>query len=130
MRCMARWLALGMLGLVAAPACSDALGIEDILGIWNTQSINGYSIPGTVVYEGDTYDTQYVRWAFYDDGLCTLTQQVDGTVATYDDCTYTVNAGQKTIVVVFQSRVWDGSVASDQMTLTDPQDVVWELRAQ
>jgi hypothetical protein len=52
------------------------------------------------------------------------------TVATYDDCTYTVNAGQKTIVVVFQSRVWDGSVASEQMTLTDPQDVVWELRAQ
>jgi hypothetical protein len=130
MRRMARWLALGVLGLAAVPACSDALGVEDVLGIWNTQSISGYSVPGTVVYEGDSYDTQYVRWTFYDGGLCTLTQQVDGVTATYDECEYSVNLGQETIAIDLLSEVWDGSVERERMTLTDPQDVVWVLRAQ
>ena len=130
MRSVARWLALGVLGLVAASACSDAFGVEDILGVWNTQSINGYSVPGTVVYEGDTYDTQYVRWTFYDGGQCTLTQRVDGVTATYDECVYTVNVEQATIAIVLLSEVWDGSVEGNRMTLTDPQDVVWVLHAQ
>jgi hypothetical protein len=127
---MARWLTLGVLGSVAAPACSEPFGIDDILGIWNTQSINGYSVPGTVVYEGGTYDAQYVRWTFYDGGQCTLTQQVDGVTATYDECEYTVNMEQETLTIVLLFEPWDGSVAGNRMTLTDPQDVVWVLRAQ
>ncbi|NIM48523.1 MAG: hypothetical protein GTO22_04575 [Gemmatimonadales bacterium] len=127
---MARWLALGVLGCIAAPACSDAFGIDDVLGIWNTQSINGYSVPGTVVYEGDSYDTQYVDWAFYDGGRCTLTQRVDGVTDTYDECDYTVNLEQETVSIVLLSEMWDGSVEEDSMTLTDPQDVVWILRKQ
>jgi len=125
---MARWLALGVLGLAAAPACGDAFGIEDVLGIWNTQSINGYAVPGAVVYEGVTHDTQYVRWAFYEGGQCTLTQQVDGITDTYDECT--VHVEQESITIVFLSQVWDGSVEGNRMTLTDPQDVVWVLHAQ
>jgi hypothetical protein len=127
---MVPWLVLGVLGLVVAPGCSDAFGVTDVLGIWNTQSIGSYPVPGSVVYQGTTFDTQYARWAFYDGGRCTLTQQVDGTLGTFDDCTFTVNMEQKTIAMVFQARVWDGTVAGDRMTLTDPQDVVWELRAQ
>ncbi len=130
MRRMARWLALGVLGCAAAPACSDAFGIEDILGVWNTISINGHSVPGTVVYEGDSYDTQYVRWAFYDGGQCTLTQQVDGFTETYDDCDYTANVEQKTIAITFLFETWDGSLDGNNMTLTDPLDVAWILRRQ
>jgi hypothetical protein len=126
----ARWLILGALGLVGAPACTDGFGLEDVLGVWNTQSINGYAVPGDVVYEGSTYDTEYVRWVLYDGGQCTLTQLVDGFTATFDDCEYTVDPGRETIVIVFQSASWDGQVAGDTMTLTDPQDVVWVLAAQ
>jgi hypothetical protein len=126
---MRRWIALGTLGL-AVLACGDAFGIENVFGIWNTQSINGYSVPGTVTYEGGTYVTEYVRWALYEDGTCTLTQRVDGATNTYDACTYTVDVAQESVAIVFLSQVWDGSVAGSQMTLTDPQDVVWVLRAQ
>jgi hypothetical protein len=128
-RGIARWLALGVLGF-AAPACSDAFGVEDVLGIWNTESINGFPVPGDVQYEGSTYDTQYVRWALYDGGRCTLTQRVDDVTATYDDCSYTVSVEQATVTIVLHSEPWDGSVAGETMTLTDPQDVVWMLRAQ
>jgi hypothetical protein len=127
---MAWWLAFGVLGFAAPPACGDVFGIENVLGVWNTQSINGYSVPGTVVYEGDTYDTRYVRWTFYDGGRCILTQQVDGVTATYDECDYTVNLEQETLTMALLSEPWDGTVAGDRMTLTDPQAVVWVLRSQ
>jgi hypothetical protein len=125
-----RWLALGALGIVAASACGDPLRVEDVLGVWNTQSIGGHAVPGTVVYDGAGYDTEYVRWAFYDGGLCTLTQLVDGVTATYDDCEYTVTVQDEAITVVFQSDTWDGTVAGDRMTLTDPQAVTWLLGRQ
>lgn len=121
--------ALAVLGL-GGVACADGLGIEDVFGIWNTQSINGHAVPGTVLYEGVAYDTQYVRWVLYDGGLCTLTQQVDDVTATYDDCGYTVDVERETITIVLHAETWVGSVAGDTMTLTDPQDVVWVLRAQ
>lgn len=130
MRRLARWLTLGVLGFVAGPVCSDPFGIEDILGIWNTASINGYSIPGTVVYEGVSYDAQYARWAFYEGRQCLLTQQVDGVTETYDECNYTVNLEQETITIVFLFETWDGSLDGNSMTLTDPQDVIWMLRRQ
>lgn len=119
---------MGALGFVAAPACGDAFGVDDVLGIWNTASIGGHAVPGTVLYEGIDYDTQYVRWAFYDGGLCTLTQQVDGATTTYDECHYSVGAGQKTVAITFLFEVWDGTVDGSGMALTDPQDVVWMLR--
>lgn len=125
-----RWLVLGAFGAVAAPACGDAFGVGSVIGIWNTVSIGGHSLPGAVVYEGDSYDTEYVRWVLYDGGLCTLTQRVDGVMATYDDCDYSVNVEQKTLLIVFLSEVWNGSVEESSMTLTDPQDVVWVLRQQ
>ena len=130
MRHIARWLALGVLGFVAAAACSDPFGIEDMLGIWNTTSINGHSVPGTVIYKGDSHDTQYVRWVFYDGGQCTLTQQVDGVTETYDDCDYTVNLEQETIAISFLFETWDGSLDGSSMMLTDPLDIVWILRKQ
>jgi len=129
-RRMARWLALGVLGSVAAPACGDAFGVEAVFGIWNTMSINGYAVPGTVVYEGESYETEYVRWVFYDDGHCTLTQHVDGITTTYGECDYTVNVELQTITMIFQFEAWDGSVDGNRMTLTDPKDAPWVLGRQ
>jgi hypothetical protein len=126
----ARWLALGVLGLAAPLACADPFGVEDVLGVWHTQSIGGHAVPGTVVYEGVSYDTQYARWTFYAGGQCTLTQLVDGVTATYDGCAYAVSEEDETLTIDFLSEVWDGTVAGDQMTLTDPQDVTWILRPQ
>ncbi len=124
MRCLA------FLALTAVLACSEPFGSGDSLGIWNTTSINDYSVPGTVVYEGQSYYTQYVRWAFYDGGLCTLTQQVDGVTETYDECDYTVNLEQETIAISFLFETWDGSLDGNNMMLTDPQDIEWILRRQ
>lgn len=129
-RRLARWLALGVLVAAGLAACADAFGVEDVLGVWNTQSINDYPVPGSVVYRGIAYDTEYVRWAFYDGGQCTLTQLVNGYTDTYDDCTYTVAPDQATIAIVLHDEPWSGSAADDTITLTDPQDVRWVLRAQ
>jgi len=126
----ARWLALGVLAFVAAPACSDPLGIDDVIGIWNTTSIGGYSVPGTVVYEGISHDTEYVRWVLYDGGQCTLTQRIAGVTDTYDECDYSVSLEQKTVTIIFQFQAWDGSLDGGSMTLTDPKDTVWILHKQ
>ena len=83
-----------------------------------------------MVYQGVSYDIQYVRWTFYDGGLCTLTQQVDGVTATYDECEYTVDADRPTVAMVLLSQSWNGRVEGGRMTLTDPQDVVWVLDPQ
>ena len=130
MRRVARWIGLSVIGLTAMSACGDAFGVRDVLGIWTTTSIGGYTVPGTVVYEGGDFDTQYVRWAFYDGGQCTLTQLVDGFTSTYDDCDYTVDVEQGTVAISFLSEIWDGVLDGDNMTLTDPLAVAWTLRRQ
>ncbi len=127
---MVLWLAVGLLGLVAGAACRGSLA-DDVRGIWNTQSIGGYAVPGMTVYAGDSIATQYVRWAFYDGGLCTMTQLVDGATNTFDECDYTMNAEQAAITIFFQKELWDGVVDDgSRMTLTDPRDVIWILHAQ
>jgi hypothetical protein len=126
----ARFLALGVLGCGAALACSDAFGIEDLLGVWNASFINDHAVPGTVEYEGASYDTEYVRWAFYEGGLCTVTQRVDGLTGTYDNCVYTLVEDRRTMTITFQGSRWDGSVSGNRMTLVDPQDIVWILDRQ
>jgi len=129
-RCMVRWLALGALGTVAAPACGDPFGPEDIIGVWHTESIGGYVVPGLVVYQGITYNTEYARWTFYTDGLCTLTQKVDNTTDTFDQCDYSPDVENGAITVNFLSDAWEGSVDGHTMTLIDWNDVEWVLHQQ
>lgn len=130
MRRTRRSLILGALLAGAAPACEDAVGFGDVRGIWNTQSIAGDAVPGTVDYEGTIFETEYVRWAFYDGDRCTLTQLVDGRTNTYDDCAYVADDQQQTVSITFQSQTWSGAISGERMTLTDPQDIVWILRRQ
>jgi hypothetical protein len=130
LRLMVPWFALGTIGTVAAPACGDPLGPEDVIGIWHTESIGGFIVPGLVVYDGITYNTEYARWTFYADGLCTLTQKVDATTDTFDHCDYIVHTETSAITVNFLSDAWEGSVHGQTMTLTDWKGVEWVLLQQ
>ncbi len=123
-----RWLALGVLGFVATPACSDQSDIDDVIGIWDTKSVAGYSVPGTIEYERKSHDTQYIRWVFYDGGRCTLTQHIDGAIETYGECEYTVNVEQQTLTMTFQMERWAGRLDGNSLIFTDPKDVEWILR--
>ena len=129
MRRILRWLVPGALALAVGTACSDAFGVEDILGTWETTSVNGYSVPGTVVLEGSSFDIQYYRWTFVDGGHCSATGQVDGEVHS-GDCDYTVNLEQRTITISFEVNSLQGSIDGNTMTLTDEGDIVWILRGQ
>ncbi len=130
MRLTARRLVLGALVFTAAPACGDAFGIDNVLGIWNTTSINGYPLPGTVDYEGVDHEAEYARWAFYDGGLCTLTQLVNSETSTIDECEYSVDQERKTVTVVLLYEVWDGSWDRGSLVVVDPQDIIWVLDKQ
>jgi hypothetical protein len=125
-----RWLALGVLGFVAASACSEQSGSDDVIGFWDTKSVAGYSVPGKIEYVRKSHDTQYIRWVFYDGGQCTLTQHVDGGIDTYDECEYTVNVEQHTLTMTFQYEKWAGRLDGNRLVFTDPKDVEWILRRQ
>lgn len=121
-------LALGVLVIVAAPACNDPCSVNGILGIWNTTSINGYSVPGHVEYESVSYEAEYVRWAFYEGGQCVLTQRVDNRTTTYDRCSYTVDQDQQRFTMTLMDEAWNGVQDGDRIALTDPRDVPFVLR--
>lgn len=123
------WLGLGSFGFVTELAGGDSFAVDDVLGVWCATSIGGYSVPGTVAYEGVTHDAQYVRWGFYDGGQCTLTQRVDGATECCDPCDFTVNSAQ-TVSISLLSETWDGSLDADSITVTGPRDLVSVLRKQ
>jgi hypothetical protein len=130
---MAQWCVLGVVGLVAATACSDAFGIEDLLGTWSLTSIYGQSVPGTVTIDGESLDVQYVRLTFGVGGDCTLAQGMDGATWFITDCAYTVDLDRKTMAVLIQNLpTFQGSIdiAADRMTLTDADDLVSIWRRQ
>ena len=116
--------------MLLAVGCAERSDTADVRGVWNAQSIGGDDVPGTVVYDNDRLTAEYVRWVFFDDGPCLLTQRVDDLLATYDQCSYTVNEAEQTLVIAFMDEEWSGSFDGSRLTLTDPQDVVWVLRPQ
>lgn len=124
-----RWWLAGPLVIGLVVACSPA-GETDLRGIWNTRSIGGDPVPGWVEYGSDSVETAYARWAFYDNAACTLTQLVNLQVQTFDRCTYTLNAEDRTFAVQVLSGEWEGTAQGTSMRLVDPLGVVWELEAQ
>ena len=131
MRRVTRWFVLGAFCILAATACGDAFGIDDVLGMWETTSINGDPVPGIVVVEGESFDVQYYRWTFVDGGQCSVAADVDGEVESMDDCDYTVNIEQETIAITFfDIDFFQGSINGDRMTLTDDEGVILVLRRQ
>lgn len=135
-RCTTVWTsewrvgALLSIGVLLAAGCAERSDTAEVRGVWNARSIGGGDVPGTIVYQDDSLRAEYVSWVFLDDGPCVLTQRVSDLRATYDDCTYTVNDQERTLVIDFMDEEWSGSFDGSRLTLTDPQDVVWILRHQ
>jgi hypothetical protein len=128
-----QWCVLGVLGLVVATACSDAFGIEDLLGTWSLTSIDGQSVPGTVTTDGESHDIQYQRLTLGVGGDCALAYGIDGATGSISDCAYTVDLDRKTIAVEIHSiPALQGSIDidGDRMTVTDDGDLVSVWRRQ
>jgi hypothetical protein len=131
MRRIARWLVLGALGIFTATACSDPFGMEDVLGTWYTTSINGESVPGTVVYVGampdSLLDIQYDRWTFThhehaprDRGECSRLWEIGDGPTSWGDCVWVVNSETKGITIHLPGwSVLEGAIDGDTMTLTE-----------
>jgi len=132
MRRMMRWCVFCGVALLVATACSDAFGVEDILGTWNVMSINGHPLPAVVKTNGEEYNYQYLRFTFVEGGKCTFASQVDDVVDSTDSCDYTVNFEQKTISVsLHQGSIgFYGSIDGNEMTLNAGEEVVLILRRQ
>jgi hypothetical protein len=123
MRRVMQWLVLGSSCIVVTVGCSDAFGIEDVLGMWEAKAMNGMAVPGTVevyVHHGDTMtvDIQYIRLEFRDAGRGTQIQSVREEVLEFD-FTYVVNLEAKTIMLDNSPGTFDG----DELTIAPPNAV-------
>jgi hypothetical protein len=131
MRSAARWLVLGALGVLSTTGCGDPVGIDDVIGTWDTVSVNGYSVPGLVVVQDREFEVQYIQWTFENGGACTVVAQIDGEVDAFDGCSYTVDLEQATIDIDLDDEFTEvrGSIDGDRMTLTNQStDATYVLR--
>lgn len=120
-----RRLGVGIaVGMLALAACDNALGIDDVLGIWNAISVDGHAVPGPVEIGGHTFDVQYHRFTFLDGGLCVLSASIDGTVSSTDECGYSVDFEGETIAILLYDAVHiDGAIDGSTMTVVDNEGV-------
>ena len=128
MRRIGGWVVLGAFSFLGASGCGRALGANDIIGVWETTSVNGYAVPGTVTVRGRTYEARYFRWTFVQGGVCTVAAQIDGD-EDRDAGNYRLDLEEQTITVSLDRWVLnlEGSLARDRMTLTDPAGVAYVL---
>lgn len=129
MRRRSRWRAFLLLGSIIGTACSDVLAVEDVVGVWETTSINGDPVPGNVVIDGLIYDVQYWRWTFDNGGLCSTTSLIE-TVTDTRACEYSVSPQSKRVTIDFGFATVGGVVDGDRMTVTDQVGNVFLLRSQ
>jgi hypothetical protein len=124
-----QWMALLLFGGMVGTACSDVLAIEEVVGVWETTSINGDAVPGTVVIDGLSYDVQFWRWTFNNGGICSTTSRIEMNEET-QACEYSVASQQKIVVMDFGFATLQGVVDDDRMTITYSGDNVFVLRRQ
>jgi hypothetical protein len=88
--------------------CSDVLTPQGILVTWELQSVNGFSVPGEVVYRGRTYTVEYERFVL----LSVVEESTDGSSkgscrweysdnlqTTTADCEYEFNKPSETLTL-------------------------------
>jgi hypothetical protein len=129
MRFVFRWCALVAVLVVANAGCGDdVFGLDDVIGQWETTSINGDAVPGMVVVAGDDYFVEYYRWTFVSAGQCSAEARVDGESFSLDNCDYSVDITQQTITGNSDGLDFAGTVNGDRMDLDF--DIVgnWMLR--
>ena len=116
---------------LSAPACSDSLGVEDILGIWEVISLNGDPVPGEVtIITGDSQDDinfDYIRVNVQSGNVCVLSWSVEGFGDSMDG-TYVLNIEANTLTTTFDEVTLVGSISGDSMTATDDDGNVYRLR--
>ena len=128
MQQMARRAAFLILGVTAATACGDAVTLDDIRGVWNTASIDGDSVPGTVELNGRDLDIEYYRWTFAE-GVCTVVARIDGNEVNAD-CELSLDPEHQTVSIINSTYTAEGPVEGDRMSLTGPDSVTWVLQKQ
>lgn len=126
-------LATVVLAGILATACSDSFSVEDALGIWDVQRINGRTVPGDVWMRDDGDSAQVSIEAFYFEFLaapdCSYTIQAEGQApSTNDDCTYGVTESGDITMTVNDLVSITGSADGNDLTLTDDDTNVFVLR--
>jgi hypothetical protein len=109
-----------VLALANAGCGEDVFGLDDVIGEWETRSINGQAVPGVVTVGGGIdVDVGYEHWTFLNGGDCTIEGEYDGTVDTVeqDDCQYTVDISQQTIAGSIFGTDFDGTINGDRMDI-------------
>ncbi len=125
------YLTVGVLVLTGASACGDALGIEDVEGTWHTTSVNGDPVPGTVQFQGNTFDMQYYRFTFQRGGNCVLAYSVNSNAGENNDCEFLVNFKSAAIAITVANLLdLGGTIEGDAMSLVDEVGTVYTLRKQ
>ena len=123
-----------LIGSMFVAACGDSVAPEDLVGEWETTSINGTAIPGTI------------RVAF-DGGFDTTTVTVDSMVIEFNSgttcngfvfetgggsawsCTYALSGSTVVVTILdFDNFEMSGPVDGNTMTLTDEDTNVYVLR--
>ena len=113
-RCIASLLVSGVVGA----ACTDVLAVDDVVGVWESTSINGDAVPGNVVIDGLRYDVEFWRWTFASGGLCSTTSRIESVEDTRG-CEYTVFSQSKRVSIDFGFAAVEGVVDGSRMTVTD-----------
>jgi hypothetical protein len=110
-------------------ACSDILAVEDVVGIWDTTSINGDAVPGIVEIDTLSFDVEYWRWTFEPGGECTTATRIDSVDDTRG-CAYQVFSQSKLVLINFGFAAAEGVVNGDRMAVTDSSGNVFQLQKQ
>ncbi len=121
-------IAIGTLMFMGA-ACSGVLELEEILGLWELESVNGFSVPGDVtVYTQDniprTIRVNYFRITLRNNGTC-RSEYSRGSVFSdqiYEgaqDCDYHVDLGAGVIQIVGEPP---GTISANEMVLVSYED--------
>jgi hypothetical protein len=119
-------------GVLAAACGDDPFAVEDALGVWDAEEVNGQALPGDIwLYEsGDSVEIalEAVEIQFLAAPDCVFGARAQGyTPQVLDGCTYVVGEDGG-ISMNAEELEFSGSSDGDAMTLTDEEGNVYALR--
>lgn len=114
------WLTLVLAGAILS--CGDPFSVQDVLGDWQTASINGTDLPGMadIYIDGDTLVQNVASeyWTFSTGGVCQESSVVNGFPDTIDDCEYLVDEEAEELAITLLSTIFlSGPVEGNRITL-------------
>lgn len=118
---------------VLAAACSDVFSVEDALGLWEVEEINGSAVPGTVwvlMSSGDSVEItlEDFYWEFLDAPDCAYTIDGPGEPPfTNDACVYAVDDEGEISITLNGDFTLTGVADGNGMALLDEDGNVFVL---